>query len=74
MDLAGAFRFELFEEHSDVFKHGDKGECFYVIIKGRVGVHIPNPKIKNWKAQRIEYHGLILWVKELENQYFKLKI
>lgn len=55
MDLAGAFRFEQFDEHTDVFKHGDKGESFYVIIKGRVGVHIPNPKIKNWKAQRNEY-------------------
>jgi CRP-like cAMP-binding protein len=53
MDLASAFKFHKEEANSNVFDHGDVGENFYIIIKGIVGVEIPNPKIKDWRMQRV---------------------
>ena len=50
IELCEVFRFEHVKAHHDVFKYGDPGEKFYIIIKGAVSVQVPNPKIKNWRV------------------------
>jgi len=57
-ELCTAFKFEHFDSHSNVFKWGDQGEKFYIIIKGQVSVQVPNPKIKNWRMQRMDLNIL----------------
>ena len=54
--------------------YGDEGENFYIILKGLVGVRIPNPKIGGgnlgaWKAQRREYTELSEWFETIEQRY-----
>ena len=51
-DLVQAFRCETFDIGDNVITYGEKGDCFYVILKGVVSIHIPNPKIKNWRSTR----------------------
>jgi len=49
LELVSCFKFQVMGAAEDVFLYGDRGETFYIIIKGIVGVRIPNPKIKDWK-------------------------
>ena len=44
------------------------------MIKGLVGVRIPNPKITNWKSQMKEYKQLKEWFKEIEVRFEKVKM
>ena len=48
-DLAAAFQLREIKEKTNVFKYGDEGDFFYVIIEGKIGVHIPNPLIRFWE-------------------------
>ena len=57
-ELCMAFSFEKFDAKVDVFKWGEPGDTFYIIIKGIVSVRIPNQKIKGWRIQRMEYNKL----------------
>ena len=52
VELVSCFKFEVMEEGNDVFEYGERGELFYIIIKGICGVRIPNPKIKDWRNKR----------------------
>jgi hypothetical protein len=66
VELVSAFKFDVVGPGDDVFLYGDCGEKFYIILKGLVGVRIPNPKIGNgnagaWKTQRREYMELQEW-------------
>lgn len=49
----------------DVINHGDAGNKLYVILKGVVSVHTPNPAIKERKLFWREYMILKKW-KETE--------
>jgi CRP-like cAMP-binding protein len=40
-------KYEYKKRGDFVFKYGDVGDKFYVILKGSVTVRIPNPKKKN---------------------------
>ena len=51
-ELVSCFKFEVIDAGCNVFEYGDRGEHFYVIIKGICGVRIPNPKIKDWRKKR----------------------
>ena len=42
-------QFEEYKPNDYVFKYGDDGDKFYLVIKGKVTVHIPNPKVKAWE-------------------------
>eukprot|EP00347_Sterkiella_histriomuscorum_P015778 403355716 len=42
IDLCQALRYEFCEAGKFVFKQGDYGDCFYVILRGRVSVLIQN--------------------------------
>ena len=56
-----------------MFRHGDAGEHFYIIIKGIVGVWVPNSEIKGWKYELKRYKEHLKWVQRLEAKYVKLK-
>jgi hypothetical protein len=45
-----------------VFDYGEHGDLFYIIVKGVVGVMIPNPKVGNWKRERKEWEALEAWI------------
>ena len=34
-------RFEKYPKHINIVKHGERGTKFFIIIKGRVSVHVP---------------------------------
>lgn len=74
LELVSCFRFQVMGAAEDVFLYGDRGETFYIIIKGMVGVRIPNPKIKDWKNSWNQYKELTKWVEELETRYTKLRV
>ena len=42
-DLVQLFQFRETEEGKNVITYGESGDQFYVIIKGTLGVMIPNP-------------------------------
>jgi hypothetical protein len=50
---------------TDVIKFGDIGDKFYLMFKGIVAVHIPNPGIKDWTSMRRDYLKLLRWKKEI---------
>ena len=66
------FKFDVCEGGEDVFKYGDVGDLFYIIVKGSVGVMIPNPKIHNWKRERKEFLQLEAWIQKLEIKFAKI--
>ena len=41
--------------------HGDIGDKFYVIIKGVVSVHVPNPAIKDRAVKYRNFQNLMEW-------------
>ena len=65
-ELVSCFKFEVINAGCNVFEYGDRGELFYVIIKGICGVRIPNPKIKDWRKKRQDYLSLVGSVTKLE--------
>ena len=73
LELVSCFRFQILETGDDVFLYGDRGETFYIIIKGLVGVRIPNPKIKDWKLKHEDFKRLRKWVNTLERKYSRLR-
>ena len=74
VELVSCFKFEVMEEGNDVFEYGERGELFYIIIKGICGVRIPNPKIKDWRNKRQDYLSYLNWVDELEAKYGRLRL
>ena len=74
LELVSCFRFQVMSAGEDVFLYGDRGETFYIMIKGMVGVRITNPKIKDWKNSWYQYNELTKWVQELETKYTTLRV
>ena len=60
-ELVSCFKFEVADPGSNVFEYGDRGEHFFIIIKGICGVRIPNPKVKDWKKKRQDYLEDVDW-------------
>jgi CRP-like cAMP-binding protein len=60
-ELVNMLKFEEYELMENVMCHGDAGDKFYIILKGVVSIHIPNPAIKdrihNWR----KYNKLKKW-------------
>ena len=44
-------QFEEYQSGEVVFRYGDVGDKFYVIIKGQITVHTKNPNIQNWDKE-----------------------
>jgi hypothetical protein len=63
-ELVSVMQSEKFNPHEAVMYQGDKGDKFYVILKGSVSVHIRNPIIKEWKIQWLRYKELKRWKAE----------
>lgn len=56
LELMNVFNFVKAEAEQDVMKYGDTGNLFYLIVKGKVSVRVPNlTKIRGWKSQWNEY-------------------
>jgi CRP-like cAMP-binding protein len=47
MELTKIFAVEKVDALQDVITYGDKGDKFYIILRGSVSVLIPNPKISS---------------------------
>ena len=45
----------------NVINFDEVGENFYVILRGQVGVYIPNPMIDDWRDKNSEYKKLKQW-------------
>jgi hypothetical protein len=56
------------DKNEQVFKYGEKGEKFYIVVKGLLSVEIPNPSIKKWKAERKDYEQLLSWKKDFDKK------
>jgi hypothetical protein len=66
LELMTAINFCAVEADKDVFKYGVSGDLFYLIIKGKVSIRVPNfNKIRAWKHQRAEFQRLKLWIAKL---------
>jgi hypothetical protein len=63
-ELTISIHFVKFNKGTDIFKYGDYGDEFFVIMKGNVGVHIPNPLIQGWKSNYNRMHQLEKWKEE----------
>lgn len=59
--------FEECQEFQNVINYGEKGDKFYIILKGLVSIKIPNPAIGDWRNQRAKYENLLKW----KNTYFE---
>lgn len=47
VQICQELKHEFYKEGEVVFKQGEYGDKFYVILKGEVAVKIPDPKRKN---------------------------
>jgi len=66
LELMTAFNFYQIGAGTDVFKFGDQGDLFFLIIRGKVSIRIANyTKIKGWKLLWLEYNKLKIWVERL---------
>lgn len=61
----------MIEPFNMLFKHGEKGDKFYIIIKGLLSVEVPNRQISDWVAEKRYFQSLKTWKegfdKKLEN-------
>lgn len=46
IQICQELKHEFYYAGEAVFRHGEYGEKFYVILKGEVSVKIPDPKLK----------------------------
>ena len=67
-DIVSEFQFEKISPFKKLFNFGEKGEKFYVIIKGLLSVETKNPAIKHWYAERKYYLQLLDWRGEFEKK------
>ena len=44
-------QYEEYQEGDIVFRYGDDGDKFYLIMKGEITVFTPNMEIPNWEKQ-----------------------
>jgi CRP-like cAMP-binding protein len=51
LDIIATSTYETFKKGKTVFKFGAKGDKFYLILHGEVGVHIPVREYKETKRQ-----------------------
>ena len=65
-ELASCLHLESISAMDKVINYGEKGDKFYIIIRGVVSVQIPNMSIKSWMHHRKEYDYLKEWKK---NEY-----
>ena len=60
-DLTMSFQMVKYNLGDKIIKYGEFGDRFYVLIKGSVSVHIPNPLIRHWQ-EKVKYkQDLIDW-------------
>ena len=60
------------QKGQNVIEYGEPGELFYIIVKGTVGIMIPNPSIQSWKRERKEFDQLEAWVGRLQIKHTKI--
>ena len=60
-DLVQLFQYKESEQGKTVIKFGEPGDQFFVIIQGTLGVMIPNPSVKKWKANYQRWNKVQKW-------------
>ena len=60
-ELVQAFSLIEIKQGQNIINYGEPGENFYVILRGKCGVQIPNPVIKGWREHREKYQDLLAW-------------
>ena len=50
-DLTNYLRFQTAGEFEKTITYNEKGDDFYIIIKGLASVQVPNPTIDDWKLK-----------------------
>ena len=73
MELVRQFKFVINNENDTVMKYNDKGEHFFIIIKGIVGIWTPNKDIRGWKLEMNKYKDSLKWIKRIEAKYVRIK-
>ena len=63
LELAQSMKFERLQGMQNCMNFGEKGNKFYIILKGVVSVQIPNQQIKNLQLKRKDYASLLDWKK-----------
>jgi len=75
-EIAMNMQMEIFDKDQTIFNIGDPGNKFYIILKGSVGVHIPQyVKVEPSELERrnLEYSQLKNEVKHMTKSISKLK-
>lgn len=66
LEMCQAMQIESISENKDVFRKGEYGDKFYIILQGEVGVWVPVPHI----VQKIENEEIVT-VTEMEMREVK---
>lgn len=57
-------KFQKVNAQETVINYGDIGDQFFIILKGVVSVHIPNPNIEQRHTKKRDFERLLKWKKE----------
>ena len=52
LKVINSMYYQFFPQKSVIFRYGDEGDVFYIIISGKVQVWLPNPEIEASKYAR----------------------
>ena len=65
MELATDLQLEKYKKGEVIINQGEKGDKFYVIIQGIVGINKRNPKVTDWKVKNQDLKYLMNWKKNV---------
>ena len=69
------FKIENYQKGDRIFKHGDDGDYFYIVMSGQVDLYLPNPDVKKLKLeiQTVERHKTRCQITLAETEQKKMK-
>ena len=56
-------KFERLQGMQDCMKYGEKGNKFYIMLRGVVSVMVPNSQIRSLPIKRKDFNYLLEWKK-----------
>ncbi len=67
-EVAKVLNYENFKKGSNVFEWGSFGDKFYIILRGRVSVLVPQEKLKKKVNTLVKEEMLKMYVKQATNK------